>query len=355
MGIFKKTDKEGTPPKEKKPKEKKVKEKKPKKPPKEKKPPREKKSGKKKGDGEEASKPNVLILVLAGVAAGLLIGGIAAFLLVISATKLKAPEVYMLGEESVPSIDTFMEKGQATLLSIDEPSSHFPDRYLFRYENVTDVNTLIQTYCEAITGEEYYFTTTDDTYTQIHEPDLSTPLGEIILVRPAEQEGKLYRIVLGWAEYVPPEPAKETDSEEEEAEEESTEETTEKETPVISNLTVEVANVEGILVETDPPLSEEEQAAAQAQSATSLSDQMEYFTSLSPSVLGLEGESMEAYTVFPLEGMMSVDGSSCRKMHVYQIQEPEMTNSISGVYLITVDLAHIYQLDPFTNTVTQLQ
>ena len=277
----------------------------------------------------------------------------ASCLLLTGCKKLTPPEQYSLGEQLVPSIDTMMTEGQAKMTAMEEPSEEFPDRYIFHYEKVSDMATLYQSYCDQMTSEEYGFTMTDDHYQQIYNPDFTTPTGEVILARPAEQKDKLYRIVLGWS----PGEQDEKDKDKEE------------EVPLTTNCTVEIANVDGTVTETEPPPPPQQGSSSESgpdgaggssvqpegSEASTLVDQIQYFYTLSPELLGLEGESLDQYDIFPLEGILSVDGSPCRQMQVYHTKEPEMTNAISGIYLLTLDLKHVYHLDPFNMVVTKLQ
>ena len=46
-----------------------------------------------------------------------------------------------------------------------------------------------------------------------------------------------------------------------------------------------------------------------------------------PSQLGLPGDSMEDYTIFPIDGFVKVDGLDCRRFNVYDKNDP---GSITG-------------------------
>ena len=55
----------------------------------------------------------------------------------------------------------------------------------------------------------------------------------------------------------------------------------------------------------------EEEAPAQP---TGLMEQLEYFSGLRPEDIGLEGDNMADYMVYPKEGWVLVDSYSCREL-----------------------------------------
>lgn len=81
---------------------------------------------------------------------------------------------------------------------------------------------------------------------------------------------------------------------------------------------------------------------------------VEYIKSLSPSVLGLEGESMEEYGVYPGERVVLVEDIPCTEVDVYAITAAG-TNDIQGRYLLTkTGPRRLFRLDTFTKQVTEL-
>ena len=66
-----------------------------------------------------------------------------------------------------------------------------------------------------------------------------------------------------------------------------------------------------------------------------------FIESLSPSVLGLEGEDMSAYDVFPSEGVSYMrdpetgQNLTCSRIQIFSKGEVSGTNDIEGVYLLT--------------------
>ena len=230
----------------------------------------------------------------------------------------KPPEFYEIGENSVISLDQFMGAATGTLIQIDKPSEETPDQYIYHYDQVLDVPHLVKTYYEHLLLPEQGFTLTDDTYLPLAEPASFDGLtSELILVRPAVEEKKLFRLVIGWT--------------------------------VEQVCTVNVACIEGAIRQ--PPKEEPEKAPEPA----TLVEQIDHMYTYTPAVLGLEGNDLSGYKIFPVEGIMSVDNKACRQFNVYQVREEDQVCVIAGTYLLTLDLQSLYHLDLTTDGVCLLQ
>ena len=225
----------------------------------------------------------------------------------------ESPEAYVVGENSAPSLDQFIGEAEGTLTQIDEPTEELPDQYTYHYAEILDTPALVELYYQQMTTEEQGFVLTDADYlVQTEGPDLSKLTGEYILVRPAVEDGKLFRLVLGWTQE--------------------------------GVCSVQVSCVDGAILE---PEEEDPEPAT-------LVEQIEHMYTYEPALLGLEGTSLLEYKVFPVEGIMSVDGRACRQFNIYQVRQPENVSTIVGLYLLTLDLQNLYQLDRATNMVTLL-
>lgn len=247
--------------------------------------------------------------------------------------KVDAPIAYELEGNTIPSLDTLIEDGSGKLVKIDEPTSEHPELYVFHYEEIEDPATLVTTYYEQLTSEEYQFVPTDENHQQLSEPPTMDGVsGDIILERTSEnQETRIFQLRLNWTE---------------------------------ENLcTVQLCCTDGEIKPPEPTSNGGSSGSAssnggseeEAPETTTMVDQLNHMYTYTPNELGLEGEDMHAYTIFPVEGIMSVDHISCRQFNVYQRREPENTNVIAGIYLLTLDLNHVYQLHTDTDTVTLLQ
>lgn len=87
----------------------------------------------------------------------------------------------------------------------------------------------------------------------------------------------------------------------------------------------------------------------------SLFEAVDYFKSLSPAALGLDGTSMDAYQIQTQDGVVMVDDRPCMQLRVYDVHTPEGTNEIKGNFLMTNDGAHVYRLDEQNHTVQEIQ
>lgn len=82
-------------------------------------------------------------------------------------------------------------------------------------------------------------------------------------------------------------------------------------------------------------LSEEQPEEVQDEKELTVTDAVEFLHGLPPSVLGLAGDSMEEYQIFPAQEVVSVDGLPCSKLFVYRVNEKTGTNVIQGVYFLS--------------------
>lgn len=227
------------------------------------------------------------------------------------------PEQYVYGENATVSLDTVMEEGEGVIRSIEEPDEKKEQMsYLYTYDEVTDFVPIVERYLDVMLGEEG-FVLVDESHTVLSErPELKELVGEIVLERPSNQEGELFQVAVGWSE--------------------------------AGRLTAKVSLVEGAIVEPEPEPEEEPEPA-------SMEEQLEQLTGMSPQELGLEGDSMDNYRIFPIDGFVQVGEVTCRRFNIYEVREPEGVPVIVGTYLISSDQQHVYQLDPETNLVTALK
>lgn len=82
---------------------------------------------------------------------------------------------------------------------------------------------------------------------------------------------------------------------------------------------------------------------------------VETIQSLSPTLLGLEGESMDEYSVYSAVGLVQVDGYPCTEVNVYSVDSATGSNDIQGRYFLSrTSPQHLYRLDTETGVVTEL-
>ncbi len=286
--------------------------------------------------GEKKKSPIKLIIIIVAVILVLaLAAGAAVYFLLLRGGSgdeepeeaKKTPAVYTIGMDEVVSLDSVMDEGAAMLTTVEAPTRAAAeegiDEKTFRYKKAEDPAALAASYIEVLRGEEQGFVPIDEENRQLaEEPDLDLKAGSLILARAAAtgeegeegEEGgegtaedpKIFRVIVAWSEYA---------------------------------LAIQVSHQPGTIL--PPPEPEEEESA----DATNVSEQIEFFKNLSPSVLGLPGASMSEYHLYPIDGWVKVNGYSCRQVNVYLLDMPEETNSFLGTYFITGDLQHLFTMD----------
>ncbi len=233
-----------------------------------------------------------------------------------------ALEVYTLGEseaDAVVALDTILEEDEAVLASIDAPTDQavtegLEIHHTYHYRKMHDPAVLAARYIALLREEEQGFAVIDGENRKIlEEPDTDLLWGTVILGKAAaenEEAGRrILRVIVGWSEYA---------------------------------VAVQVAYVNGSIL---PPIveKEEEEKTEAAPKPTDIAQQVEYFTSLNPQALGLEGDDMKAYMVFPQQGWVMIDDISCREISVYRQDAQTATNVLAGTFYLSSDLTHIYK------------
>ena len=233
-----------------------------------------------------------------------------------------ALEVYTLGKseaDAVVALDTILEEDEAVLASIDAPTDQavtegLEIHHTYHYRKMHDPAALAARYIALLREEEQGFAVIDGENRKIlEEPDTDLLWGTVILGKAAaenEEAGRrILRVIVGWSEYA---------------------------------VAVQVAYVNGSIL---PPIveKEEEEKTEAAPKPTDIAQQVEYFTSLNPQALGLEGDDMKAYMVFPQQGWVMIDDVSCREISVYRQDAQTATNVLAGTFYLSSDLTHIYK------------
>jgi hypothetical protein len=234
-----------------------------------------------------------------------------------------ALEVYTLGEseaDAVVALDTILEEDEAVLASIDAPTDQavtegLEIHHTYHYRKMHDPAALAARYIALLREEEQGFAVIDGENRKIlEEPDTDLLWGTVILGKAAaenEEAGRrILRVIVGWSEYA---------------------------------VAVQVAYVNGSIL---PPIVEKEEEEEKTEAApkpTDIAQQVEYFTSLNPQALGLEGDDMKAYMVFPQQGWVMIDDVSCREISVYRQDAQTATNVLAGTFYLSSDLTHIYK------------
>ena len=226
-------------------------------------------------------------------------------------SKNKSVAVYQLGEDQVVSLDSIIDEGEALLTSIDEPTDAALEaglaEYTYHYKEIEDPALLAAAYIDVLRDAEQGFTVIDSGYHRVEEePNVETLLGEIFLAKASTTEGKLFKVIVAWSEY---------------------------------SMAVQISQPDGkILAPPEPEVEEKEEDRP-----TALSEQMDFFNSLEPRDIGLEGDNMGDYTVYPKQGWVLVDSFSCRELNIYLEDALDGTNVFMGTFSLSSDLQHLYK------------
>jgi len=225
------------------------------------------------------------------------------------------PATYAIGDDEVVSLDSIIDEGAAVLSAIEAPTeaaiSMGEEQYVYHYRQIDDPAEMAEEYIRVLCGTEQGFVMTDEGNQQLaEEPNLELLSGQVILEKksatePAEGESaKIFQVVVAWSEF---------------------------------SIAIRTSHQEGTIL--PPPVPEEEEEPV----VTAVMEQLDYFNSLQPRDIGLEGDNMGDYMVYPKEGWVLVDSFSCRELTVYLEDARDGTNVFMGTYYLSSDLTHLYQ------------
>lgn len=253
----------------------------------------------------------------------------------------KNPGVYVLGADEVVSLEGVVEEGMVTRTSVEAPTEDGPQVWIYHYRQVGETpSKLAAAYAEVLQGEELGFVVTDrDNHLVEEEPDMDSAIGSVILARASvdtgeEEDGKegdgkegedggesvvdkLLQVVLAWSE---------------------------------GSVAIQVSQPEGTIL---PPVVEEDPATKPVE-PVALMAQLEYFNKLPAAKLGLPGDTLSEYRVYPVDGFVRVSGVTCRVLNVYVTDLPAETNTFMGTYYLSSDNSQLFKLDEATNTIVSV-
>lgn len=221
------------------------------------------------------------------------------------------PADYALAGEKVESLNTVVgeeKSGEMTKMdtpetktdgsSSDASNSTGQETCLYTYEKLPTGGETVRLYVEKLTGEEKGFQVVDETETVTDLPDFTQENGSVSLAKTAAETGKILRMDISWT---------------------------------ATDCSITLSNPNGEV--NQPPVE-----------PVTYSEAVEFMKSLDPTALELEGDRMDAYSIYPMDGAVMVDGTLCLKLQIYPPHEPERANAIAGTYLLTGDKAHVYLL-----------
>ncbi len=226
-------------------------------------------------------------------------------------------EVYTLEGtgETVVALDSILAEGEAVMTSIDAPTDRAAQEGLelshtYHYKQMEDPAALAARYINVLRAEQG-FTPIDEENRQLkEEPNLETLSGSLTLAKAMEssdKEKKLFRVIVAWSEY---------------------------------SVAIQVSQVPGRVL---PPPEPEKPAEEEAPRLTSMMEQLDYFNGLNPEKLGLVGNDMNDYMVYPQQGWVRVDGIYCREIILYLKDASSSNNIYMGTFFLSSDLENMYQ------------
>lgn len=244
-------------------------------------------------------------------------------------------------QDATISLDTLLEEGEGALIAFRKPdpanksegssssasSSAEPDPGVPTYTYIYDVASpaaIVDRYLDAVLGGEEKFVLVDETFLHLEErPVLEDAVGSVTIARASVQEGHVFQMVIGWSD--------------------------------ASALTFRTSAPEGEIHE--PEKNSGGGLGSEVIETVPVTAQIEKIKGMSPSQLGLDGESMEEYEIFPVEGFVKVDGLDCRRFNLYRRVESGGGHypDLEGIIVLSADQEHIYWLDPESNAVTELR
>lgn len=241
------------------------------------------------------------------------------------------PENFQVGEETVIGV---------LPVNPDGVQAELDPRISYTYTGLSNAGAETEAYASSLKAEK--FSVVDAEFVRTDAPDYTTPEGTVLLARNiAKKENPAAASTDGGGESsAPPAPVEEQKD---------------------MVLTVELTWSEGTMVVvcdqaegkvTSPP---QDQTSMTPGAAMSMSEAVDYLYTLDPSVLGLSGTSMDSYRIYALDGAVMVNNQLCMRLNIYSREGPEQTNEVAGIYLLTRDGTHLYQLDEAAGTVKEVK
>ena len=387
-----KEPKEPKAPKEKKPK----KEKPPKKPkpPKKEKPPKKGKPPKKPPKGqevpqegeelEEGKKKKPIILLLIPIVVIAIAAAVVVFVFVLPGKDGETaddPDVIETPEPLPPELPPELMVGDVSVpgmtLEADESEAQavLAKTITYTYINLNNAGAAAETYVKQLRAATPIFYIVDEEFVRLtKDPDFTAAEGMVLLARDLPKPAP--EVVETPAPTDPPEDADESGDPEDSSplvtlipllpsapvETPAPTETLEPEEPVEEApdlvITVRITWSEGRCVvvadEQEGKVTSPQTSAPGGTPSIGIHDAEAQLMSMTPAELGLPGTSMSQYEVFWQEGTELVNDVTCIRLDVYNSSDGPNPYLFASSYLMSVNGAHLYKLDPITNELSEL-
>lgn len=259
------------------------------------------------------------------------------------------PTELPVGDEIVPGMTLEADESEAKAV--------LAKTITYTYIDLVDAGKVAETYVGQLRSADPSFSVVDEEFVRILEvPDYTTAEGMVLMARnlpvpepeaPAESEAP--------KESEPAESDEPAGSGQPEASPAPA-----AEEPVRMVLTVRITWSEGQCVVTadeaegtvtSPPRTQQTPAS----SSVTIRGAQARLEGMTPAELGLSGETMENYTVFPMDGVEMVNGVACITLYVYSDKNSQNGNEFMGSYLMSIDGLHLYRVNPITGEIEVLE
>lgn len=267
------------------------------------------------------------------------------------------PEELLVGEESVPGMT--LEADESGALAV------LAKTITYTYTNLNDAGKAAETYVGQLRAADPSFSIVDEEYVRQSEmPDFTTPEGMVLMARNLPKPEPEVEATPAPTEEPEVSGEPEASGAPEESEPAQSPDPEESAEPVDEApdmvLTVRITWSEGKCVVTadeaegkvtSPP----PQSTPGGRPSIGIRDAGDQIMSMTPVELGLPGTSMADYEVWPQNSLEKVDGENCIRVDVYNGSTGSNPYAFAGSYLMSMDGAHLYRLDPVTNTLQELE
>ncbi len=268
------------------------------------------------------------------------------FLLLSACGKEKTiPQIFLLENDHLPTLSVIGKEHAGKLVETNIPKELKPaldhrgeelpstEPITYSYTQLEDSGDAVRRYVEILSGTEYGFGIVNAAGQSVPPPDYTQEEGFVVLSRANVLSKKMLRFTMIW------EPG---------------------------SCTINLYQVDGLPARTDPSEPKREISPSgeiiyedpaipktNANSTPTMNssapmdagDIVYFFERLSPSTLGLDGSNMEAYTVYYLEGKVTVNEERCSRVRIYSISYPEESNYFLGTFLISEQSGRLYKHD----------
>ncbi len=248
-----------------------------------------------------------------------------------ASTPSQAPESYTLGEGTLLSLDTLLPLGDD--YKFEEIADAKEDTVSYVYTQLSNGSQVAQAYARALVKDWECDIQADGSVDFSHESGLAK------LIQDMEGTGRQLYITIQWDKTSCTVTLSLTK--------------TGTGTVPETNAGTDTGTDTGTETETEANTGTESGTASESPTPSgpiTVEEAVSYMQSLSPSFLGLPGDSMDQYIVLCQEGTVYLNQAPCLLLNAYQKEDHKFESS----YLLTVPSLQVYQLDRETGEATAL-